>query len=144
MGQDVDVGLERGPVGPRGHRLGQGLAVDDDERHSQGPGLGGERPDEGRRQVGEFQAGNEVGRLAAVEAQGRGFQAAEDRLEVGGVHVIGDAEIAVALHLGPAPQLRRQEFTVAVQGMGVQINHEKVASCQLPVASKRQKTKAGI
>ena len=60
MGQDVDVGLEGGPVGPRGHRLGQGLAVDDDERHPQGPGLGGERPDEVRRQVGEFQAGNEV------------------------------------------------------------------------------------
>ena len=63
--------------------------------------------------------------LAPIEAQGRGLETAEDRLEVGGVHVIGDAEIAVALHLGPAPQLRRQEFTVAVQGMGVQINHDQ-------------------
>ena len=43
VGQDVDVGLDGGPVGARGHRLRQGLAVDHDERHPQGPGLGGQR-----------------------------------------------------------------------------------------------------
>ena len=53
--------------------------------------------------------------------------------------MVGDAQVAVALHLGPAPQLRRQELAVTVQGMGVQINHEKmlsVVSCQLPVKGK--------
>ena len=80
--------------------------------------------DEGRRQVGELQAGDEHRVVAPVEAQGRGFQAGEDHLEVGGIHVVGDAEIAVALHLGPAPQLRRQQLAVAIQGMGMQVNHK--------------------
>ena len=109
---------------PVGHRLRQALAVDDDERHPQGPGLGGQGADEGRRQVGEFQAGNDDRGLAAVEAQGRGLEAGEDHFVVGGVHVVGDPQVAVALHLGPAPQLRRQELAVAVQGVGVQVNHK--------------------
>ena len=141
VGQDVDVGLDGGPVGPRGHRLRQGLAVDDDEGHPQGPGLGGQRSDEGRGQVGELQAGDKHRVVAPVEAQGRGFQAGEDHLEVGGIHVVGDAEIAVALHLGPAPQLRRQEFAVAIQGMGMEIYHKGVFSFQFASYSKRVKAR---
>jgi hypothetical protein len=74
--------------------------------------------------VGEFQAGNEVRGLAhPVEALGRGPEAGEDRLEIGGVHVVGDGQIPVALDLGPAPQFRRQKLPVAIKGMGVQVYH---------------------
>ena len=124
VGQDVDVGLDGGPVGARGHRLRQALAVDHDERHPQGPGLGGQGADEGRGQVGELQARDEHRVVAPVEAQGRGFQAGEDHLEVGGIHVVGDGEIAVALHLGPAPELRRNQLAVAVQGMRMEVYHK--------------------
>ena len=103
MGQNVDVGLQGGPVGPRGHRLRQGLAVHHDERDPQGASLGGQGADEGRGQVGEFQAGNEDGRLPPVEAPGRGLKHGENRLEIGGVHVVGDSQVAVAPDLGPAP-----------------------------------------
>ncbi len=55
---------------------------------------------------------------------GRGdLDPAENRLEIGGVHVVGDAQIAVALHLGPAPELRGEEHAVCVQGVGVQVDH---------------------
>ena len=60
VGQDVDVGFQGGPVGARGHGLGQGLAVDHDEGHAQGPGLGRQRADQGRGQMGELQAGDEA------------------------------------------------------------------------------------
>ena len=81
--------------------------------------------DEGRGQVGELEARDEHRVVAPVEAQGRGFQAGEDHLEVGGIHVVGDGEIAVALHLGPAPELRRNQLAVAIQGMGMEVYHKK-------------------
>ena len=80
--------------------------------------------DEGRGQVGELQAGDEHRVVAPVEAQGRGFQAGKDHLEVGGIHVVGDGEIAVALHLGPAPKLRRNQLAVAIQGVGMEVDHK--------------------
>jgi hypothetical protein len=42
--------------------------------------------------------------------------------------VVGDAEIAVAQHLGPPPEFRGDELTVAIQGMGMQINHKNLFS----------------
>ena len=121
MGQDVDVGLDGGPVGARGHWLRQALAVDHDERHPQGPRLGSQGRDEGRRQVRELQPRDEHRVVAPVEAQGRGLQAGKDHLEVGGIHVVGHGEIAVALYLGPAPEFRRNQLAVAVQGVGMEI-----------------------
>jgi hypothetical protein len=114
VGQDVDVGFDGGPVGARGHRLRQALAVDHDERHPQGPGLGGQGGDEGRGQVGELETRDEHRVVAPVEAQGRGFEPGKHHLEVGGIHVVGNGEKAVALHLGPAPKLRRNQLAVAI------------------------------
>ncbi len=71
VGQDVDVSLQGGPVGAGGHRLRQGLAVNDDEGHAQGPGLGDQGPDQGRGQVGEFQAGNDMRLATPVQARPR-------------------------------------------------------------------------
>ena len=38
VGEDVDVSLYGRPVGARGYGLGQGLAMNDDKGHAQGPG----------------------------------------------------------------------------------------------------------
>jgi hypothetical protein len=74
--------------------------------------------------MGEFEARDEVGGLPPVEAQRRGPKTGEDHLEVRGIHVVGDAQKAVAPHLGPAPQFRGNELTVGEQGMGVQVDHQ--------------------
>jgi len=92
--------------------------------HPQGPGLGGQGSDEGRGQVGELQAGDKHRVVAPVEAQGRGFQAGKDHLEVGGIHVVGNGEKAVALYLGPPPELGRNQLAVAIQGMGMEVYHK--------------------
>ena len=63
-----------------------------------------------------------------MRLDGRGLQAGEDHLEVGGIHVVGDGEIAVALHLGPAPELRRNQLAVAIQGMSMEVYHKGLFS----------------
>jgi hypothetical protein len=62
--------------------------------------------------MGEFEARNEIGRSTPIETVGRSLDPGIDFLIVGDVDVVGDAEKAVALHLGPTPELRGNELAV--------------------------------
>jgi hypothetical protein len=64
--------------------------------------------------VGELEARNKIGRSVPIKTGCCGFDPGKNFLEIGSVYVVGDAEIAVPLHLGPAPELRGDELAITV------------------------------
>src|SRR3990172_1750944 len=123
MGEDVDLRPYGGQVGAFRNRLHDGFPVHQDHLRPPFPRDGGQRRDQPRGDVRDFDSRVHLRPHLSPELGADGHHALHDVLHVRRVDVVGDRKMRVPGEEGAGNDLGRDQFAVAEGGVQVQIDH---------------------
>jgi len=123
MGKDIDSGFKGSPIGSWKHRFHRGFTVNDDQLCPQLSGSKGQGAYQGRGDMGQLNANDQLGLVYRIQITGRPKQVRDEQVNIGGVGMIGNGNGRVPEDFHPPDVFRRNKSSVAKKSMGMKIYH---------------------
>jgi hypothetical protein len=129
MGENINIRLQGSPVRTRRYGLNDGFAVDNNNPGAKGSGFGNESRNMLGWNMGQLDPANYLHCVSVGERLTDPGYPGNYEIDVCGVAMIRYGDSPITFHLGPSHQFRRNQFAVAENTMGVQIDHFFTPSC---------------
>jgi hypothetical protein len=123
MGKNVDIRIQGGPVCTWGYRLDNGFSVDNYDPGAEGSGFGYEFRDVAGWDMGQFDPTYHLDFMGFTQRFTNPGYPGNNEIYIRGIAMIRNGDSPITFYFGPPYQLRRNQFAVAENTMGMEIDH---------------------